>query len=323
MSLHLSRCAALLLGLVVLAVPARADAPAGAAARIEAACAGGKGFEAGGARILPVFDGGDYAAGTAAVCAWIARATLAVSGYYGRFPVPQLRLLLKPVSGSGVRGGTTYGSSDDGQPLIVIPLGRGVAQAQLVDDWTLTHEMVHLAVPSVPERSHWLEEGIATYVEPIARVQRGELGEARIWADMLHGMGKGLPDEGDAGLDHTPTWGRTYWGGALFCLLADVKIRAATGNRKGLQDALRGVLAAGGSIRGDWPLEKVLAVGDGATGTTVLSGLYQRMGGTPTPQPAELEALWRDLGVLAEGEGVRFDEHAPLAAVRRAITAPR
>jgi hypothetical protein len=292
-------------------------------ARIEADCASGQGFEAGGAKVVTVFDGADYAVGTPALCAWMARAALAVSGYYGRFPVPQMRLVLKPADGSGVHGGTTYGSGEGEQPLIVIPLGREVTQAQLVDDWTLTHEMVHLSVPSVPENSHWLEEGIATYIEPIARVQRGELSEARIWADMLHGMRKGLPDEDDAGLDHTPTWGRTYWGGALFCLMADVKIRAATGNRKGLQDALRGVLAAGGSIRSDWPVEKVFAVGDKASGTRVLSELYRRMGASYGPDAKELAALWHDLGVQADGDGVRFDDGAPLAAVRKAITAPR
>jgi hypothetical protein len=235
--------------------------------------------------------------------------------------VPQLRLVLRPVDGGGVRGGTTYGSSDDGQPLIVIPLGREVSAEQLMDDWTLTHEMVHLSVPGVPHNSHWLEEGLATYVEPIARVQGGELGEARIWADMMHGMRKGLPAEGDEGLDHTPTWGRTYWGGALFCLLADVRIRQASGNRKGLQDALRGVLAAGGSIHVDWPVAQVFAIGDRATGTTVLTDMYRAMGNTPTPAPAELDKLWRDLGVQADGETVRFDDGAPLAAVRKAITA--
>jgi hypothetical protein len=307
---------------LAFAATAGADLPRDQPARIEAACAAGQDLEAGGGRIHVRFDGSAYAVGTAPLCAWMARAALAVSGYYGRFPVQEVRLVLRPVDGGGVRGGTTWGSSDDGQPLIVIPLGRDVSEAQLVDDWTLTHEMVHLSVPGVPEHSHWLEEGLATYVEPIARVQRGELGEARIWADMLHGMRKGLPAQGDEGLDHTPTWGRTYWGGALFCLMADVKIRAATGNRKGLQDALHGVLAAGGSIRVDWPVEKILAAGDRATGTTVLIDLYRALGDSPQPGADELEALWRQLGVQAEGEGVRLDERAPLAAVRRAITTP-
>jgi hypothetical protein len=320
MSPHLA--AFLLLAAACAAVPPRAAAaPASEQTRIEAECAGGAGFHAGGARIVADFDGAQFEAGVPALCAWMVRAALAVSGYYGRFPVAEAHLVIRPVDGGGVRGGTTYGDSDRNMPLIVIPLGRGVSPAQLVDDWTLTHEMVHLSVPSVPDNSHWLEEGIATYVEPIARVQRGELSEARIWADMMHGMRKGLPEDGDRGLDHTPTWGRTYWGGALFCLLADVQIRSATHNRKGLQDALRGVLAAGGSIRGDWPVEKVFAAGDTATGTTVLTDLYKRMGDTPTPPPAELEALWQALGVQADGEGVRFDEKAPLAASRRAIIA--
>ena len=39
----------------------------------------------------------------------------------------------------------------------------------------MTHEMVHLAFPSVAREHHWIEEGITTYVEPIARAETGEL----------------------------------------------------------------------------------------------------------------------------------------------------
>jgi hypothetical protein len=291
--------------------------------RIEASCANGSGFDVAGGHVLTVFDGAAYRAGPTQLCAWMARAALAVSAYYGRFPVARVRLVLRPVDGTGVRGGKTYGHSDDGRPLMVIRVGRETTAEQLVDDWTLTHEMVHLSVPSVPRHSHWLEEGIATYVEPIARAQRGELSQERIWADMLHGMPKGLPAENDRGLDYTPTWGRTYWGGALFCLLADVEIRARTRNKKGLQDALRGVLDAGGDIRSDWTVERVFEVGDRATGTTVLSDLYHRLGEAPAPSGAELGTLWQTLGVQADGSGVRLDDRAPLAASRRAITTPR
>ena len=35
----------------------------------------------------------------------------------------------------------------------------------------------------------------------------------------------------------------------LFCLLADVQIHQRTHNQKGLEDALRGILAAGGNIK--------------------------------------------------------------------------
>ncbi len=95
-----------------------------------------------------------------------------------------------------------------------------------------------------------------------------------MWRDMVYGMRKGEPADGDLGLDQTHTWGRTYWGGALFCLVADVQIRRETQNRKGLQDALRAIVAQGGTIDHEWPLDQALSIGDRATGTHVLTQMY-------------------------------------------------
>jgi hypothetical protein len=53
--------------------------------------------------------------------------------------------------------------------------------------------MVHLAFPSVPQNHHWIEEGLATYVEPIARARGGNLTAEKIWVDMVEGMPQGLP----------------------------------------------------------------------------------------------------------------------------------
>ena len=102
------------------------------------------------------------------------------------------------------------------------------------------------ALPDMPDRYAWLSEGLAVYIEPVARVQAGDLTAPEIWQAMMRDMPKGLPQAGDQGLDNTGTWGRKYWGGAMFCLLADIEIRKRTNNRLGLQDAMRGVVAAGG-----------------------------------------------------------------------------
>jgi hypothetical protein len=199
-------------------------------------------------------------------------------------------------------------------------VGRGSDQTDLARDWMITHEMVHLAFPRVAVEHHWIEEGIATYVEPIARAQVGQLSAERVWRDMLTGLPQGLPRPGDRGLDYTPTWGRTYWGGALFCLLADIEIRKRTGNRLGLQDALRGLLRDGANIETIWPMQRVLEQADAAVGVTVLTELYEQMHATPVD--VDLDALWRELGVSMIGDDVVFDDAAPLASVRRAITAP-
>jgi len=177
-----------------------------------------------------------------------------------------------------------------------------------------------MAFPSVSESHHWIEEGLATYVEPIARARAGDLLPEKVWGDMFDAMAQGLPKSGDRGLDFTHTWGRTYWGGALYCLLADIEIRKRTGNRLGLENATRGILKAGGSIEVEWPLARALQVADQAVGVPVLEELYDQMKATPvTP---DLHQIWKELGVGRQAGKVVLDDSAPLAPIRRAITAP-
>ena len=246
---------------------------------------------------------------------WIATAARAVTTYYVKFPVPHVAIAVNLQEGEGVHSGRAFGWK---HAHISISVGRSTTAAGFADDWTITHEMVHMAFPSVAENHHWIEEGLATYVEPIARARAGDLRPEKVWGDMIDAMPQGLPKSGDRGLDFTHTWGRTYWGGALYCLLADVEIRKRTGNRLGLEDAMRGILKSGGSIEVEWPLERALQVADQAVGVPVLEELYDRMKAKPvTP---DLRQLWKDLGVERQGETVVFDDAAPLAAIRRAIT---
>jgi hypothetical protein len=261
------------------------------------------------------FGAGEFALPKAQILEWVAASANAVSTYYGRFPVKSLKLLFVPVEGSRVRGGTTWGYRG---AAIRIPLGRDAGMDDLKRDWVMVHEMVHLALPDLEDRYAWLSEGLAVYVEPVARVQAGDLTPKEIWLAMMRDMPKGLPQAGDRGLDNTDTWGRRYWGGAMFCLFADVEIRKRTNNRMGLQDAMRGVLAAGGSHEVYWSIERVLPTADKAVGVDVLTKLHDEWGSKPvTP---DLDALWRDLGLRVRDGGVEFDDTAPLAAIRMAIT---
>jgi hypothetical protein len=249
---------------------------------------------------------------------WVKASAKAVSTYYGRFPVKSLRLLFVPVDGPRVRGGTTWGYRG---AAIRMMLGQTSREDDLRRDWVMVHEMVHTALPDMEERYNWLSEGLAVYVEPIARVQAGDLTAEEIWLAMMRDMPKGLPQAGDQGLDNTDTWGRKYWGGAMFCLTADIEIRKATGNRLGLQDAMRGVLAAGGSHEVDWSIERILSTADKAVGVDILTRLHNDWGRRPvTP---DLDQLWRDLGLRNKDGNVEFDSAAPLAGIREAITERR
>jgi basic amino acid/polyamine antiporter, APA family len=250
----------------------------------------------------------------AALSEWVQRCAATVAQYYGRFPVAALRIVVLPVAGAGVQGGSTFGQP---APLIRIRVGRAVDAASLLNDWVLVHEMTHLALPDVGEEHGWLAEGLAVYVEGVARVQAGNRSIEDVFAEEQRSMPRGLPGPSASGLDQDHSWGRTYWGGALFCLLADVQIHQRTGNRYGLQDAMKAVLRASGGLSSDWNIDRVFATADAAVGVPVLAELYAQM--KDRPFAPDLPALWRSLGIEAEGTAIRLNDQAPLAAVRRAI----
>jgi hypothetical protein len=243
---------------------------------------------------------------------WIRSRAKAVALYYKKFPVPDLILRVERDLGGGVNGGVTYQGR-----RIRIDVGRDTSLQELADDWVLVHELFHLGFPDLDDDYLYLEEGLSTYLEPIARTRAGLLPASETWRSYLEGLPKGMPRPGDRGFDVTHSWGNTYWGGCRFWLLADLTIRERTHNEKSLDDAIRALVDQGGTGQQHWDLEKMLDVADAATGTTVLRELHGQMGGRPVR--TDLDALWKKLGVRAAGDEIVFDDDAPRAALRKAI----
>lgn len=246
---------------------------------------------------------------------WTKDSARAVSLYFERFPMPTALVLVVPGRGRWIGVGRALAG---GGGTVFVRVGSSASKSALAQDWVLPHEMIHLMMPSQPREQDWSEEGLATYVEPFARVRAGLITPEEAWKGLVEGFPNGLPRRGDQGLDQTPTWGRLYWGGALFYLLADVEIRKRTNNTKGLEHALRGVLSAGGTNAVRWNLDDVFAKGDAATGTTVLKDLHDLHGAKPSPM--DLDGTLKALGVSLSGGKIHFDDTAPLASIRKAIT---
>lgn len=291
---------------------------AGVAPALHAAAAPDAKLQVAGATINVVFVTPPEEAQRRLVLDWVSAAAGAVALYYGQYPVPQVEIRIGFHAGRGVRSGRASGWRG---PHITISAGAANTARDFAEDWMMTHEMIHLAFPSVAERHHWIEEGLSVYVEPIARARAGIISAEDAWKDLVEGVPQGLPQAGDRGLDFTPTWGRTYWGGALFCLLADIEIRQRTGNRQGLQDALRAILRAGGTIENEWTLLRAFEVGDRATGVPVLRELYEKMGAAPFAP--DLARLWRELGLEPRGGRMVLNDRAVLAPIRDAIDPSR
>ena len=123
---------------------------------------------------------------------WVKASATTVADYYGHFPVPHLTLKMRSTSGAGIRHGVTY-PKDGG--LIFISVGRDADIAATKEDWVLVHEMIHLAFPSMQDEQHWIEEGISTYVEPVARVRAGGMPLDEMWRTFVRDMPKGEPEQ--------------------------------------------------------------------------------------------------------------------------------
>jgi len=252
---------------------------------------------------------------------WLQRSAHSIATYFHRFPVKSLVIRLSAQRGGGV--GYSTANEEDGQPIIHVRVGERVDQEELKKDWVATHEMVHLAFPLVERQEDWVAEGMATYVEPIARMQAGNLSAQDYWAEFMEMLPRGLPQHGDGGLQGASFWKgthsirRMYWGGALFYFMADLQIRSDTHNEKGLQDAFAAIMNAGGNIESDWDALHAFQVGDRAIGSNVLENMYKHWAHEPVS--IDLPQIWTKLGIVQTEGKISFDNTAPLASTRIAI----
>ncbi len=245
---------------------------------------------------------------------WVRRAAVAVTNYLGNFPVNSLYIGIHAGGGEPVGGGVTHGAS-----RIDVRLGSDAENEDLRRDWIMTHEMFHLAFPTLAPRYLWMMEGLSDYLEPVARARAGQLTAREVWREFVEGLPQGLPVGDEQGLDKSTSRERIYWGGNLFWLLTDLQIRVRTRNRHSVDDAIRAILKAGGNGGADWSIERVIKVGDKATGTTALKDLYAELG--LQRGDIHLDSLWQALGVVYRHGALYFDDSAPWAAYRASITA--
>jgi hypothetical protein len=260
------------------------------------------------------FTPGSYKLPRSVYSQWIEKSAAAVTQYYGRFPVPHLVVRVLSTAGDDV--GYSSADNEDGTPVIELRVGRDITASDLLRSWECTHEMVHLAFPLVDDDDKFVAEGMATYIEPIARLQIHDLSRTKVWGDLYKNFPRGL-SEHPQGFRNARTFSSIYWGGALFCLLADIEFRTKTNNKIGLQQALSAVPQHGGTITSDYSAADALRVADSAAGVAVLIPLYKRFHDEPIE--IDLASLWKKLGVSKVDDRIIFDESAPLASIRRAI----
>lgn len=255
-----------------------------------------------------------YAMPDSAIRTWIEESAQLTVPLFDRFPVDRTTLFVVPAKGEDE---VVFGKvlSLAGASVVLVVGDRMPPEARH-KDWVLVHELFHLGFPTFRGEGRWLGEGLATYYEPILRARAGWTTEAEVFRQFARNMPRGQGPRGsNAGLSARDDLDTIYWGGALFCLAADVRIREETHGKKSLDDVLRAALERGGDATHVWTVRDVVTLGDVVTGTNVLSEMYERH--AARGERIDLDTLMASLGVSQERRDV--DDSRSLSWIRRAI----
>lgn len=174
---------------------------------------------------------------------WIRGTASHVTLAYGRFPVPNPRVVVRP-SGGSARG--------DNSP---VPFGRvtrrgGETVELFVDvdrpltdleyDWTATHEFSHLLLPRISWRQKWISEGFASYYQNVLMARAARYTGKDAMEKLEAGLKRGRASRPELSLNKAALEGvrearmKIYWGGAAIALLADVQLRERSDNAESL-----------------------------------------------------------------------------------------
>jgi hypothetical protein len=245
--------------------------------------------------------------------AWVSAVAESNRRFWARSPTEGGLVVLIP----SPRGGVPFGRVLSlGGAVVTVLVGAQATPQDLYDDWVLVHEFIHLGSPLMRDTGAWLNEGIATFYEPVLRTRAGWKSEDDVWREWIASMPRGMPAITGVGLENAGRGG-VYWGGAVFVLMAEIESLQASGGKIGFSDCLRTVLAEGADVTVKWPTMTLLDRCDALLGKQVIAPLAKQH--IEKGSAMDLDGLWRRLGVSMEGNVVRYDDKAELAWLRPLI----
>jgi hypothetical protein len=181
---------------------------------------------------------------SAQLAAWVSAVAESNRRFWARSPTEGGLVILIPSQ----RGGVPFGRVLSlGGAVVTVLVGEQATPQDLYDDWVLVHEFLHLGSPLMRDTGAWLNEGIATFYEPVLRARAGWKSEDDVWREWISSMPRGMPAITGIGLQNAGRGG-IYWGGAVFVLMAEIESLQASGGRIGFSDCLRTVLAEGADV---------------------------------------------------------------------------
>ena len=266
---------------------------------------------------------------------WLGHVSRAILSAYGRLPLPDVQVLVIPVSEesrrrAGKPRAVFFGQSIRGQgnalELLVDPSRPA---AEFDENWIAVHELSHLMHPYLGDRGAWLAEGLATYYQNILRGRSGLLTRSQAWDRLREGFMENDGKEYDetlerasAGMHRSHDFQRIYWSGAAYWLTVDRDLRRDSGGKMDMALALAKFRDCCLPAHREWKPEDFTAKLDALLGVETFSRRYREF--AASRKFPDWRAVYADLGIRSDAGGhLEFVADTPDAAVRDQIVAPR
>ncbi len=257
----------------------------------------------------------------AQIVEWVRNAALGVTTVYGKFPVPDARVLVvpnaqgnEPIPWAFVQRG--------GGPSAQFLINHRLSAETFLSDWTLFHELAHMLFPYIGSQDAWLSEGMASYYQNVLRARRGVISPLDAWQRLHAGFERGRKSQiGITLADATERmyrnagFMRVYWQGAAIALLADYRLRVQ--GRHSLDSALAGLAQCCLPSDVTWRGREVLERLDVITGTSVFTDLYEQY--IRSEAFPDLKEVYQGLGLEVRDKELHFTEGSPHTALREAM----
>ena len=141
-------------------------------------------------------------------------------------PIPMDALTIEVIKNRYAREPVPYAQVERGSPTKVkLQVDANASLQELVDDWTLYHELSHLYLPYLDTPSFWLNEGFATYMQYLTMLRAKVIDPSQYEARMQDGFDRGkartrshpgkLSDVADD-MWNRGAFTRVYWSGAAY-----------------------------------------------------------------------------------------------------------
>lgn len=257
---------------------------------------------------------------------WVRDTAATVALAYGRFPNPDVSVVLIPVGNRGwgddaVIFGRVVRDGGESVELFINP-ARPIEE--FYDSWTATHEFSHLMLPYISERHRWISEGFASYYQNVLMARAGRYTEERAWRKLWEGFDRGTQARPDMSMnDAADSGGRAttmkiYWSGAAIALMADVELRRRSAGRESLDTVLSRLQQCCVPSDRTWSGPELFAQLDRLIDEPLFMPLYERYANAAGFPDAH--GLLRQMGVSYSWRRVRLNDDAEFARIRTAIT---